>query len=403
MNNTIGLLNDIDILYKRKHNIESLINLLNYEEPSSITIIESGANINDLVELGCGAPNCVYKDKTINLAVKIPKGGRDYSSKIIARQDKKNISRKNIILSSEQSIDEYIELLNKSDIFKIDGFDENYKMDILKKFRKDIINYMTSSKIINKLETFLKFKGIVIYRNICYKHGGLKPLIVPAFEFLENHSDDIFDLDKSILNENMINIIKDFKIYNSFGYIHKDLQNNCRNMVSYQNNGITKLKVIDLDNPIYIFNDYLDLGEFQKNILCDYLSLLKCLLELKLINNDVKDLLLKNINIVNLVDSLDLDITVVDTTIFKIGIEYPKHKLIVSKLGNNIIGELNGIERIRISTNNDNIEECKNIEITRENYYDIVNIYLNNYNQEIIHNFIVSIYDSLLEKLNHNL
>jgi hypothetical protein len=199
----------------------------------------------------------------------------------------------------------------------------------------------------------------------------------------------------------MIEIIRDFKIFNSSGYTHRDLQNNCRNIVSYYNDDtsqqIKKLKVIDLDDPKNFINDT-NLSNLLENLLGDYISLNKCLIKLKLLKRIIFDIP----NLITFIKSIDLDIVVKDTSVALT--DYPTYKL-------NLAGwvKMSGYDankgiydsdkELYIVLNNKPVDQFENIEVKNYNkglYYYSINLLEN---RDKIKTFIESIYDSLIANL----
>jgi hypothetical protein len=266
-----------------------------------------------------------------------------------------------------------------------------------------IKNYIESSEIINNLPTFLKFKGILVYNKIGVTRLDYveSPLIVPSFEHLTNVSDDLNNFGPTLKDE-MIAIIRDFKIFNSSGYTHRDLQNNCRNIVSYYNDDtsqqIKKLKVIDLDDPTNFINDT-SLLNLLENLLGDYISLNKCLIKLKLLKRIIFDMT----NLITFIKSLDLDIVVKDTSV-ALTTDYPTYKLNldgwVKMSGYDANkGIYDSDKQLYIVLNNKPVDQFENIEVKNYNkglYYYSINLLEN---RDKIKTFIESIYDSLIANM----
>ena len=204
------------------------------------------------------------------------------------------------------------------------------------------------------------------------------------------------------VKDEMIEIIRDFKIFNSSGYTHRDLQNNCRNIVSYYNDDtsqqIKKLKVIDLDDPKNFINDT-NLSNLLENLLGDYISLNKCLIKLKLLKRIIFDMP----NLITFIKSLDLDIVVKDTSV-ALTTDYPTYKLNLAGWVKMSIYDANkGIydsdKELYIVLNNKPVDQFENIEVKNYNkglYYYSINLLEN---RDKIKTFIESIYDSLIAKL----
>lgn len=352
----------------------------------SIRIIETNSDISNLIYKGAGVPNIVYLDNELNLVIKIAKSSyRDVSIDFIRNDN--SYESNNITLSTDKSIKEYICKIKKKFL--------NININL-----ESIKNYIDSNVIIDTLPSFLKFKGIIIYNNIDIDRINYveSPIVVPAFEYLE---DIQYLTNVESLKDQMIQIITDFKIYNSSGYSHGDLQNNCRNIVSYNENGIRKLKVIDLDNPINIIKNNVTLDNLLRYLLQDYISLNKCLINLGLLIEMITD-----IDICSFIKLLKFDITIIDTTVYSSKNIYPKFKLTLGSWknienGHEIVGFFDTNKKVQIIINNENIisSDFKNIKIIFENCrYCVAQIDLLN-DKETIKTFIESIYDSLLSKL----
>lgn len=358
-------------------------------EPS-ISIIESNSDFNNLVMVGQGVPNIIYYDKKMNVIVKIKKT-RQTDSSIPFVTITNSFEETNTNLSTDDEINEFVSnIKSRSDTCDI-------TFDMIK-------NYIESSEIINNLPTFLKFKGILVYNKIGVTRLDYveSPLIVPSFEHLTNVSDDLNNFGPTLKDE-MIAIIRDFKIFNSSGYTHRDLQNNCRNIVSYNDDDtaqqIKKLKVIDLDDPTNFINDT-SLLNLLENLLGDYISLNKCLIKLKLLKRIIFDIP----NLITFIKSLDLDIVVKDTSVAST--DYPTYKLNLDGWGKNDMrrddankGIYDSDKQLYIVLNNKPVDQFENIEVKNYNkglYYYSINLLEN---RDKIKTFIESIYDSLIAKL----
>lgn len=357
-------------------------------EPS-ISIIESNSDFNNLAMVGQGVPNILYYDKKMNVIVKIKKT-RQTDSSIPFVTITNSFEETTTNLSTDDEINEFVSnIKSRSDTCDI-------TFDMIK-------NYIESSEIINNLPTFLKFKSILVYNNIGVTRLDYveSPLIVPSFEHLTNVSDDLNNFGPTLKDE-MIAIIRDFKIFNSSGYTHRDLQNNCRNIVSYYNDDtsqqIKKLKVIDLDDPKNFINDT-NLSNLLENLLGDYISLNKCLIKLKLLKRIIFDIP----NLITFIKSLDLDIVVKDTSV-ALTTDYPTYKLNLAGWVKMSIYDANkGIydsdKELYIVLNNKPVDQFENIEVKNYNkglYYYSINLLEN---REKITTFIESIYDSLIANL----
>ena len=358
-------------------------------EPS-ISIIESNSDFNNLAMVGQGVPNILYYDKKMNVIVKIKKT-RQTDSSIPFVTITNSFEETTINLSTDDEINEFVSnIKSRSDTCNI-----TFNM---------IKNYIESSEIINNLPTFLKFKGILVYNNIGVTRLDYieSPLIVPSFEHLTNVSDDLNNFGPTLKDE-MIAIIRDFKIFNSSGYTHRDLQNNCRNIVSYYNDDalqIKKLKVIDLDDPKNFINDT-NLSNLLENLLGDYISLNKCLIKLKLLKRIIFDMT----NLITFIKSLDLDIVVKDTSV-ALTTDYPTYKLNLDGWGKNDMrrddankGIYDSDKQLYIVLNNKPVDQFENIEVKNYNkglYYYSINLLEN---RDKIKTFIESIYDSLIANM----
>ena len=358
-------------------------------EPS-ISIIESNSDFNNLAMVGQGVPNILYYDKKMNVIVKIKKT-RQTDSSIPFVTITNSFEETTINLSTDDEINEFVSnIKSRSDTCNI-----TFNM---------IKNYIESSEIINNLPTFLKFKGILVYNNIGVTRLDYieSPLIVPSFEHLTNVSDDLNNFGPTLKDE-MIEIIRDFKIFNSSGYTHRDLQNNCRNIVSYYNDDalqIKKLKVIDLDDPKNFINDT-NLSNLLENLLGDYISLNKCLIKLKLLKRIIFDMT----NLITFIKSLDLDIVVKDTSV-ALTTDYPTYKLNLDGWGKNDMrrddankGIYDSDKQLYIVLNNKPVDQFENIEVKNYNkglYYYSINLLEN---RDKIKTFIESIYDSLIANM----
>lgn len=357
-------------------------------EPS-ISIIESNSDSNNLAMVGQGVPNILYYDKKMNVIVKIKKT-RQTDSSIPFVTITNSFEETTTNLSTDDEINEFVSnIKSRSDTCDI-------TFDMIK-------NYIESSEIINNLPTFLKFKGLLVYNKIGVTRLDYveSPLIVPSFEHLTNVSDDLNNFGPTLKDE-MIAIIRDFKIFNSSGYTHRDLQNNCRNIVSYYNDDtaqqIKKLKVIDLDDPKNFINDT-NLSNLLENLLGDYISLNKCLIKLKLLKRIIFDIP----NLITFIKSLDLDIVVKDTSV-ALTTDYPTYKLNldgwVKMSGYDANkGIYDSDKQLYIVLNNKPVDQFENIEVKNYNkglYYYSINLFEN---KDKIKTFIESIYDSLIANL----
>ena len=392
INKRIGKKNKGNRISKRNMNNKRRNKTIKYlkqigGEPS-ISIIESNSDFNNLAMVGQGVPNILYYDKKMNVIVKIKKT-RQTDSSIPFVTITNSFEETTTNLSTDDEINEFVSnIKSRSDTCDI-------TFDMIK-------NYIESSEIINNLPTFLKFKGILVYNKIGVTRLDYveSPLIVPSFEHLTNVSDDLNNFGPTLKDE-MIAIIRDFKIFNSSGYTHHDLQNNCRNIVSYYNDDtlqIKKLKVIDLDDPKNFINDT-NLSNLLENLLGDYISLNKCLIKLKLLKRIIFDIP----NLITFIKSLDLDIVVKDTSV-ALTTDYPTYKLNldgwVKMSGYDANkGIYDSDKQLYIVLNNKPVDQFENIEVKNYNkglYYYSINLLEN---REKITTFIESIYDSLIANL----
>ena len=392
INKRIGKKNKGNRISKRNMNNKRRNKTIKYlkqigGEPS-ISIIESNSDFNNLAMVGQGVPNILYYDKKMNVIVKIKKT-RQTDSSIPFVTITNSFEETTTNLSTDDEINEFVSnIKSRSDTCDI-------TFDMIK-------NYIESSEIINNLPTFLKFKGILVYNKIGVTRLDYveSPLIVPSFEHLTNVSDDLNNFGPTLKDE-MIAIIRDFKIFNSSWYTHRDLQNNCRNIVSYYNDDtlqIKKLKVIDLDDPTNFINDT-SLLNLLENLLGDYISLNKCLIKLKLLKRIIFDIP----NLITFIKSLDLDIVVKDTSV-ALTTDYPTYKLNldgwVKMSGYDANkGIYDSDKQLYIVLNNKPVDQFENIEVKNYNkglYYYSINLLEN---RDKIKIFIESIYDSLIANL----
>ena len=377
--------------YKTKY-----ISLKNQIAGNSYQIIETNSNSSVLKYIGSGVPNFVYLDEKLNVIIKIRKNSyRDLRADFIDYSN--SFEEKTTILTTDESILDYLSKFKEK--FKSES--SVISFDMIKK-------YIDASKIINELPTFLKFKGFIVYYNIGISNisGNVEtPLVLPSFEYLNNVTENFLSDKELNFKAEILSVIYDFKKYNSLGYVHRDLQNLCRNIVSYNNSGTRKLKVIDLDNPVYFITNKCDLNNLVRELLQDYVSLYKCLIHMKFFTEMSENDICNETDICTFIRSLDLDITVIDTTIFSKTNDYPEYKLtllgdwtLMDNGSYKITGKYgNGNKIVDIFINN-NALNFRNIEIKyKDCNYCVLNINLVK-NKEKIKNYIESIYDKLIRK-----
>ena len=255
------------------------IHKINYTM-ACIRIQESVNSTDNLQYLNLGFYNFVFLDKELNLIIKLPKTIAVSQTRLYNLEEKQ-INKTDVILETPENIAEYLDSLK---------IIESQKTLLIKKMLK----HMELSSIVNTLPTFLHFKGFVVYKNIGVHAPNkidIKPLIVEAFEFLPELGN--VDLSKNL--DNILNIINDFRKYNNHGYHHNDLQDNCRNISSYLEGDIRKLKVIDLDDSKKI-SDLININDIKLDklqlLFKDYISLVKYLHFHSVINSSDKQALI---------------------------------------------------------------------------------------------------------------
>ena len=256
---------------------------------STIEIHESVNLTDNLQYLNLGFYNFVFLDKELNRVIKVPKTIAISPSKLFNIIDN-NTSKinhpngetnhikceTNHIKCETNHIKCETNLYTKDDVIKkINLLDLTEKQKSY--YVEKMLRHMELADIVNTLPTFLHFKGFIIYKNIGVHSPNkidTKILIVEAFEYLPL----LGGVDLPTNLDNMINIIKDFKKYNNLGYYHNDLQENFRNISSYADGKMRKLKVIDLDDSKKI-TDLICITDIKLDklqlLFKDYISLVK--------------------------------------------------------------------------------------------------------------------------------
>ena len=247
---------------------------------AGIRIQESLNSTDNLQYLNLGFYNFVFLDKELNLIIKVPKTIAVSQTRLYNLEEKQT-NKKDFILEIPENIAEYLDSLK---------IIESQKTLLTKRMLK----HMELSFVVNTLPSFLHFKGFIVYKNIGVHAPNkidISPLIVEAFEFLPKLGN--VDLSKNL--DNILNIIYDFRKYNNNGYYHNDLQDNCRNISSYLEGDIRKLKVIDLDDSKKI-SDLININDIKLDklqlLFKDYISLVKCLHFHSVINSSDKQTLI---------------------------------------------------------------------------------------------------------------
>ena len=252
-----------------------------------LTITESLATRETLQYINRGFLNLLFLDKTLNLILKI-------STKILSNQ---------ILLVNNPSLVEESTLVNLKTLEELETFVSTLKIDESSKLSlsKNMLKHAELQSIINTIPTFLHFRGFVILKNVGIKKGSniITPIIAEAFDFLPN----LVPFKVKNFLPNFIQIINDFKTFNTRGYFHQDLQINCRNISAYTDKSeTTKLIVYDLDDAKKLSDLIENFNAIEEKsislILKDYVSLVECLKFNDIINSDEYSLL-KNINIKN--------------------------------------------------------------------------------------------------------
>jgi hypothetical protein len=251
----------------------------------TLTVTESLATRENLQYINRGFLNLLFLDKTLNLILKI-------STRILSNQ---------ILLVNNHSLVEESTSVNLKTLDEIGKFistiniDESLKPSLL----KNMLKHFELQTVINTIPTFLHFRGFVILKNVGIKKGStiITPIVAEAFDFLPN----LVPFKLKDFLPNFIQIINDFKTFNTRGYFHQDLQSNCRNISAYTGESeTTKLIVYDLDDAKKLSELIENFNAIEEKsislILKDYLSLVECLKFNDIINSDEYSLL-KNINI----------------------------------------------------------------------------------------------------------
>jgi hypothetical protein len=382
-----GLFSDVSATFKKTRKNNKLKKTKNtYDKMyrggwSGFIIYESNFKYNNLVRVGAGVPNIVYKDKTLNYIVKFNKVG-GYSSRTIPFYNKEETSEetiKEIVINTVEELISYI--------------DNNFTEEQKGYFKNTLIDYYNASKILPTLKTFLQFKGIVIYKKIGIT-GGPDLVMSPAYEYLDII--ETIDILQQPKVESMLNIIQDFKQYNMALFFHKDLQQNCRNIVPISKDGDIILKVIDIDKP-YILTDKIMVDDIA-DILTDYVSLINCLKTMKILSETIVRKLL-NVDFDILISSFDLSsYYVVDVTTYSSTNSYPHYPVIFTNnwVENKISGTYNGNSiSLEIENKPLNLSYTKIIKTLSSRMISVY-LELNVTNKDLIVEFIKNQYDNLL-------
>jgi len=294
---------------------------------AGIRIQESVNSTDNLQYLNLGFYNFVFFDKELNLIIKVPKTIAVSQTRLYNLEEKQT-NKTDVILETSGGIAEYLDSLK---------IIESQKTLLSKKMLK----HMELSSIVNTLPTFLHFKGFVVYKNIGVHAPNkidIKPLIVEAFEFLPELGN--VDLSKNL--DNILNIINDFRKYNNHGYHHNDLQDNCRNISSYLEGDMRKLKVIDLDDSKKI-SDLININDIKLDklqlLFKDYISLVKCLHFHSVINSSDKQALI-NIDY----NALFLKLSTFGRDIEK---KYEEIKIFIDNLYKKLIDKVNSVKVLK--------------------------------------------------------
>jgi hypothetical protein len=369
-----------------------------------IGIIIDTAKVEDLHFLSSGVMGSLYVKKGMpGNVIKFRKHERESKSKLININDNTTPSRiewlnydtedKNIT----KTIDDYINDLE---------YDQNYKY-ILK---NTIIKYLDLNHVLKNLDAFLAPRIITIFNNIQNLSDSVNSghAIGVSFQKLNNVLDEsIMDVPK----DNLKTLIADFCKLNEQFYTHGDIQNTCRNIVSYMDvkDKIRKLKVIDTESikPIFVNDvhnalEYINLKHI-KNIFVDFASLVECLYINNLINDEVKyDMLLNDY--ISFILSIPIEnYYIVDTTIYDSSNNYPKINILFSTRweNNTIEGTFikNGntyIVKIILNNINDISIEYSDEYSDKKSLYHI-NINITNEIKQKIINFLRYKYTKLLQ------
>ena len=292
-----------------------------------IRIHESLNSTDNLEYLNLGFYNFVFLDKELNLIIKLPKTIAVLHTRLYNLEEKQT-NKKDFIFETPENIAEYLDSLK---------IIESQKTLLIKRMLK----HMELSFVVNTLPSFLHFKGFIVYKNIGVHAPNkidIKPLIVEAFEFLPKLGN--VDLSKNL--DNILNIIYDFRKYNNNGYYHNDLQENCRNISSYLEGDIRKLKVIDLDDSKKI-SDLININDIRLDklqlLFKDYISLVKCLHFHSVINSSDKQILI----------NIDYNALFSKLSTFGRNIEkkYEEIKIFIDNLYKKLIDKVNSVKVLK--------------------------------------------------------
>jgi hypothetical protein len=294
---------------------------------AGIRIQESLNSTDNLEYLNLGFYNFVFLDKELNLIIKLPKTIAVSHTRLYNLEEKQT-NKTDVILETQENIVKYLDSLK---------IIESQKTLLIKKMLK----HMELSFVVNTLPSFLHFNGFIVYKNIGVHAPNkidITPLIVEAFEFLPKLGN--VDLSKNL--DNILNIIYDFRKYNNHGYYHNDLQENCRNISSYLEEDIRKLKVIDLDDSKKI-SDLININDIKLDklqlLFKDYISLVKCLHFHSVINSSDKQALI-NIDY----NALFLKLSTFGKNIEK---KYEEIKIFIDNLYKNLIDKVNSVKVLK--------------------------------------------------------
>jgi hypothetical protein len=247
--------------YKYKY-----FNLLNQNGGNEIyLLIRNTASLENLKKVGAGVPHAVYLDPIINSIVKFRKRERNPDATLYNREP-----RKYFITESMKSNHKIINFKIKLDNYK--GYFLDPEITELEKHKEVITKVIDINKVISDLSSFLQITGYVIYPNIVNDYNRNIFLGSIYYQYYPSINNTI---SININNkDNFLKVINEFKILNQRGYLHGDLQNNCRNIVSINEN---EFKVIDIDSISKIFNnDFVFISDLD-NSFKDIKDLIKCL------------------------------------------------------------------------------------------------------------------------------
>ncbi len=342
-----------------------------------IGIMIDTAKVEDLNFLSSGVMGSLYvKNRMPGNVIKFRKSESEMKSKLININDNTTSRRlkwlrydtedKNIT----KTIDDYISNLE---------YEQNFK-NILK---DKIIKYLDLCHVLKNLDTFLIPRLIIIYNNIknLSDYDNLENAIGVAFERLDDVRDgSIMDAPKDDLKT----LITDFCKLNEQFYMHGDIQNTCRNIVSYMDVfGEARLKVIDIESiiPMFVKNgdnglEHIDL-KYIKDIFIDFVSLVECLYINNFINQEVKYDMLFN-DYISFILSIPIEnYYILDLTIYLRSNNYPKINILFSTQWEN-----NTIEGTFIKNDNTHIVRIKlnNIDDISIEYSDKQSLYMLNIN-----------------------